>query len=146
MRGQLLVSINDFDDSPGDYLDIYINNVINKRIHLTSYNLYSCPLYVGDVVRLEFLDIYPIVISYLDITRRDYTTDDEGGNNGIVDTLVANGIPLNIYSFTATTVNSAYDFEYRLDNTLVNQFQIWTELSEPILTENNDYINQQYNI
>jgi hypothetical protein len=144
MRGQLLVSIYDFDQSPGDYLDIYINNVINKRLYLSSSNLYSCPLYVGDVVRLEFVDVYPVVISYLDITRRDYTTDDEGGNNGIVDTLVANGIPLTTYNFTATTVNSAYDFEYRLENTLITQFQLWTEASQPILTENNDYINQQY--
>ena len=144
MRGQLLVTIRDFDVSPGDYLDIYINNIINKRIYIASDNLYSCPLYVGDVVRLEFVDVSPIVITYLDITRRDYTTDDEGGNNGIVDTLVANGIPLTVYTFTATTVNSAYDFEYRLDNTLVTQYQIWTEASEPILTENNDYINQQY--
>jgi hypothetical protein len=144
MRGQLLVSINDFDDAPGDYLDVYVNNVINKRLFKTSNNLYSCPLYVGDVVRLEFFDVNPIAISFLDITRRDYTTDDEGGNNGIVDTSIASGVPLTTYSFTATTVNSAYDFEYRLDNTLVTQFQIWTEASQPILTENNEYINQQH--
>ena len=144
MRGQLLVTILDFGVSPGDYLDIYIKNVINKRNYLSSDNLYSCPLYVGDVVRLEFVDVDPIVISYLDILRRDYTTDDEGGNNGIVDTLVANGIPLTVYTFTATTVNSAYDFEYRLNNTLVTQYQLWTEASEPILAENNNYINQQY--
>ena len=144
MRGQLLISINDFDDAPGDYLDVYINNVINKRLFKQSNNLYSCPLYVGDVVRLEFFDINPIAISFLDITRRDYTTDDEGGNNGIVDTSIANGVPLTTYSFTATTVNSAYDFEYRLDNTLVTQFQIWTEASQPILTENNEYINQEH--
>jgi len=144
MRGQLLVSISDFDDSPGDYLDIYINNVINKRIYLTSNNLYSCPLYVNDVVRLEFIDVDPIVISYLDITRRDYTTDDSDGNNGIIDTSIINGVPLTVLSFTATTVNSAYDFEYRLVNTLVTQFQILTEDLNPIMNEYNDYINQQY--
>lgn len=144
MRGQLLVSISDFDDSPGDYLDIYINNVINKRIYLTSNNLYSCPLYVNDVVRLEFIDVDPIVISYLDITRRDYTTDDSDGNNGIIDTSIINGVPLTVLSFTATTVNSAYDFEYRLVNTLITQFQILTEDLNPIMNEYNDYINQQY--
>lgn len=119
MRGQLLVSTTNFDQTSGDYLDIYVNNVINKRLYLTSYGLYSCPLYVGDVVRIEVTDVSPIITSYLNLIRRDYTTDDEGGNNGIVDTTIAVSVPDTSYTFTATTVNSAYDFEYRLENTLV---------------------------
>jgi len=119
MRGQLLVSTTNFDQTSGDFIDIYVNNVINKRLYLTSFNLYSCPLYVGDVVRIELTDVSPLLISYLNLVRRDYTTDDEGGNNGIVDTTIAISVPTISYTFTATTVNSAYDFEYRLENTLV---------------------------
>jgi uncharacterized delta-60 repeat protein len=119
MRGQLLVSTTNFDQTSGDFIDIYVNNVINKRLYLTSFNLYSCPLYVGDVVRIELTDVSPLLISYLNLIRRDYTTDDEGGNNGIVDTTIAISVPTISYTFTATTVNSAYDFEYRLENTLV---------------------------
>jgi uncharacterized delta-60 repeat protein len=119
MRGQLLVSTTNFDQTSGDFLDIYVNNVINKRLYLTSFNLYSCPLSVGDVVRIELTDVSPLITSFLNLIRRDYTTDDEGGNNGITDTTIAIGVPDTSYTFTATTVNSAYDFEYRLENTLV---------------------------
>jgi len=119
MRGQLLVSNTNFENVSGDYLDIYINNVISKRFYLTSYNLYSCPLSVGDVVRLEFSDTGFANLLILNLVRRDYTTDDQGGNNGIVDTNVASNVPYLTYTFTASTVNSAYDFEYRLENTSV---------------------------
>lgn len=119
MRGQLLVSNTNFENVSGDYLDIYINNVISKRFYLTSYNLYSCPLSVGDVVRFEFSDSGFANLLILNLVRRDYTTDDEGGNNGIVDTNIATNVPYLSYTFTATTVNSAYDFEYRVENTSV---------------------------
>ena len=118
MRGQLLVSINPLYQNSGDYLDIYINNVINKRLYLSSNNLYSCPLYVNDVVRIEFTDVSPFLTSTLNLIRRDYTTDDEGGNNGITDTNIVFGVPFTTYTFTATTVNPAYDFEYRMDISL----------------------------
>lgn len=119
MRGQLLVSINPLYQNSGDYLDIYVNNVINKRLYLSSSNLYSCPLYVGDVVRIEFTDVPIYGTSFLDLIRRDYTTDDEGGNNGIDDVSIVYGLPFTTYTFTATTVNPAYDFEYRMDISLL---------------------------
>lgn len=144
MRGQLLISLLDEDSKGGDYLDIFVNNVIQKRIYISTYNLYSCPISVGDVVRLELNNLSPIILSYLDLIRRDYTTDDINGNNGISDTSIASDVLFNTYTFTATTVNSAYDFEYRMSNDNVTQYQILTEASEPIMTENNEYINQQY--
>jgi hypothetical protein len=119
MRGQLLISINPLYQNSGDYLDIYINNVINKRLYISSSNLYSCPLYVNDVVRIEFTDVSPFVASTLDLIRRDYTTDDEGGNNGINDVSIVENVSFTTYTFTATTVNPAYDFEYRMDVSLL---------------------------
>ena len=144
MRGQFIVSLTDDDDKGGDYLDIYTNDVIQKRLYISTNNLYSCPIYVGDVVRLELTNLSPYIITYLDLVRRDYTTDDIQGNNGIIDTTITSDAVLTTYTFTATTINSAYDFEYRMSNANVVLFQILTENSDPIMTENNEYINQEY--
>ena len=145
MRGQLLITFDDVDMEPGgDYLDVYVNNVIQKRLYITPYKLYSCPINVGDVVRFDFTNVAPIVITYLDLVRKDYTTDDNQGNMGIVETTIVDDLPFTTYTFTATTVNSAYDFEYIMSNTSVVQFQLLTQASQPILTQDNDYLNTQY--
>lgn len=144
MRGQLLVNFNDDDGLGGDYLDIYTNSVLRRRIYVNSNKLYSCPIYVGDVVTLDFTNLTSYVFRYLDLSRTDYTTDDVGGDNGIKTTSIVNGIDFTTYTFTATTVNTAYDFDYIMENSNIVQYQILTENSEPIMTENNDYINQQY--
>lgn len=144
MTGQLLFSFLDFDGFGGDYVDISVNSVLRKRIYDSTNKLYTCPIQVGDVVTLQLTDESPISISYLNLTRTDYTTDDEGGDLGIKETSIASGVLFNTFTFTATTVNSAYDFTYKVSNDLVVQYQILTEAFEPIMTENNDYINQQY--
>jgi hypothetical protein len=145
MRGQLLITFDDVDEiTGGDFLDVYVNNVIQKRLYISPYKLYSCPLYVGDVVRLDLTNVSPIVITYLDLIRRDYTTDDNNGNRGIVDTNIALDVPFTSYTFTATTVNTAYDFEYIMNNEGIVQFGLLTEASEPILTENNEYLDIEY--
>ena len=144
MRGQLLVSLYDDDGKGGDYLNIYTNSVIQKRIYTSSNNLYSCPISVGDVVTLEFANLSPIVISYLTLVRRDYTTDDNLGPNGIVETTILDEVTFTTITFTATTINSAYDFEYIMTNDLVVQYLIKTEADQPLLTEDGAYINQQY--
>ena len=115
MRGQLLITFFDKDGKGGDYIDIYTNNVIQKRIYVTSNNLYTCPIIIGDVVRLEFIDISPIVNINLNLIRRDYTTDDSLGPNGIVETTILDDVTFSTITFTATTINSAYDFEYIVD-------------------------------
>jgi len=145
MRGQLLITFDDIDAQiGGDFMDIFVNNVIQKRIYISPYKLYTCPLYVGDVVRFDFTNVSPIVITYLSLIRRDYTTDDIEGNMGIVDTSIVTDIAFTTYTFTATTVNNAYDFEYIMSNTSVVQFGLLTEASDPILTENNDYLDIEY--
>ena len=112
MRGQLLVSLVDDDGFGGDYLNVYTNSVLRKRIYVNSNNLYSCPIYVGDVVTLEFINLSPFVFRFLYLDRRDYTTDDVEGDNGVKNTNIATDVLLTTYTFTATTVNTAYDFEY----------------------------------
>jgi hypothetical protein len=144
MRGQLLVTLTDNYGLGADYLNIYINSVLRKRIYELSNGLYSCPLYVGDVLTLEFVDPSPEIISYLNLVRKDYTTDDVAGNNGITYTTITNGVPLTTQSFTITASANAYDFEYIMTNDNVVQYQILTEEFEPLLTESGAYINQQY--
>jgi len=115
MRGQLLITFFDKDGVGGDYIDIFTNNVIQKRIFKNSNNLYTCPINIGDVVKLEFFDLSPIVVSTITLIRRDYTTDSSLGLNGIVETTILYDEILNTITFTASTINSAYDFEYIVD-------------------------------
>lgn len=113
MRGSFIISFDDFDGFGGDYLDIVVNSVLKKRIYTNSSSLYSCPLYVGDVVSVRLSDSLPSnALNYV-LNRRDYTTDDEGGDNGVKNTLVSSGIVSTGFTFTATTLNISYDFEYR---------------------------------
>jgi len=144
MRGQLLVTLTDNYGLGADYLNIYINSVLRKRIYELSNGLYSCPLYVGDVLTLEFVDPSPEIISYLNLVRKDYTTDDVNGNNGIISTVITNGIPLTTNSFTITASANAYDFEYIMTNDNVVQYQILAEDYGILTTEDGAYINQQY--
>jgi hypothetical protein len=144
MRGSLIISFDDIDGFGGDYLDIVVNNVLRKRIYTNSSSLYSCPLYVGDVVNLQFSDMFNS-LNYI-VTRRDYTTDDEGGDNGIKTSLVTNVISSTGVTFTATTLNISYDFEYRIELENIPpspEFHLLTESSQPILTQNNDYLNKE---
>jgi hypothetical protein len=144
MRGQLLVTLTDNYGLGADYLNIYINSILQKRIYELSSGLYSCPLYVGDTVTFEFVDPSPEIISYLTLVRKDYTTDDVDGNNGIIYTTIAAGIPLTTETFTITASANAYDFEYIMTNDNVVQYQILTQNFDALLTEDGAYINQQY--
>lgn len=142
MRGSLLVTFFDEDGRGGDYVDIFVNDVQVQRIYTRSNNLYSHPLFIGDVVRIEFEDSSGDFVDTLSVTRRDFTTDNEDGDNGIKETSVAVGIVLTTYTFTVSTINSAYDFIYILDNELILQYQILTENYDPILTQDYKFINQ----
>lgn len=144
MRGSLLISFGDQDGKGGEYIDVFANSVLLKRIYTTSNKLYSIPIYLGDVITLTLVNPVPNITTLLEIVRRDYTTDDVNGDYGIKETTIIDNIVFTTYSFTATTVNDAYDFEYLFNNTIITEFQIWTEASEPIMTENNDYLNQEY--
>lgn len=144
MRGSLLVSFGDTDGKGGEYIEISANGVLLKRIYTITDLLYSIPIYLGDVVTLTLVNPNPNIATLLNLIRKDYTTDDEGGDFGIKETSIASNVGFSTYTFTATTINDAYDFEYLFDNVSITQFQIWTEASEPIMTQNNEYINQQY--
>lgn len=115
MRGSLLITFFDGDGKGGSYIDILVNTRLVKRIYNSSNNLYTCPLLIGDVVTIMFTKAPNIFSGDYSIIRKDYTTDDENGDMGIKETSVAIGEYLTEYTFTASTINSAYDFNYILD-------------------------------
>lgn len=102
-KGSLILSLDDTIDDVNVYVN---NNLVNKQYSIIN-GLYSVSLNVNDVVRLERGEIIKI-----SSTRKDYTTDDTAGNNGIVNTFITGITSTNSYTFTATTIPSSYNFEY----------------------------------
>jgi hypothetical protein len=114
MTGALLITYLDTDGRGGDYLQVSVNGAINTRLYNSSSRLYTVPLSLGDVVTLERFNLAPVYANTFDIYRKNYTTDDEGGDLGIKNTTIVSSYDSNIYTFTASTIANAYDFEYRV--------------------------------
>jgi uncharacterized delta-60 repeat protein len=120
MRGSILVKYNETPDSRGSsgfFLDV--NNVVRNTVETDVNNYYSTFMFVGDVVGfgLQFPSgQFPNVTIY----RQDYTTDDEGGDNGIKETLIPYTVTVSLpellgIRFTGSTVSNAYNFKYVID-------------------------------
>ncbi len=144
MRGSLLITYTNDDGLGGDYLQVTSNGRILKRIYSNINTLYSIPIYLGDVITIDYVDVPPSSTLDLTLLRKDFTTDDEEGDKGIKESTVYQDSSATSVTFTATTRNDSYDFQYLLNNDVITNFQIWTEASEPIMTESNAYINQQF--
>jgi len=92
-------------------------NGLNRDLHFTDAdNLYSTYLDLLDVVTIT-LNTDVGINKILNVSRRDYTTDDQNGDMGVRDTFITGvtgttGSSLSV-TFTATTVPIAYNFEYR---------------------------------
>jgi hypothetical protein len=131
-----------FLDDPADYYTVYINGVMRDREYRKTLGLDSWQLYVGDVVRVEIDGTVPIYEA--GVLRRDFTTVDSDGNNGIYETDITPTISGNSITFTATTVNSAYNFEYEVELELIDTFVILTENSEELQAEDSSLINYEH--
>jgi hypothetical protein len=118
MRGSILVNYDETPNSRGtNRFDLFVNNR-NRDLQFTNVNnYYSTFMFVGDVVRFTSFILsgqFPNFTLY----REDYTTDDEGGDNGIKKTLIPFSIlpsPNLIVQFTGSTVSNAYNFKYIID-------------------------------
>jgi len=120
MRGSILVKYNETPDTRGlSNFEVLVNSIV-RDLHFTDINnYYSTFMFVGDVVRFNL--VFPGGdFPNLTIYRKDYTTNDEAGDNGIKETL----IPFTIVSstaqllsvqFTGSTVSEAYNFKYIID-------------------------------
>ena len=105
-KGSLLLTENEDIAS----IDVYVNNVLVAKEYSTVDLLYVVTINVGDVVRLESSNNFNIIPK-----RYDYTTDEENGDNGIKVTDFSIQYNLSSYTFTATTLQNGYNFEYHLD-------------------------------
>ncbi len=116
MRGSLIMSFAD-NNQPSNYL-VQVNGR-TRDVHYTNIdNLYSTFLYPNNVVTITVRGVVPPTESTtIGVFRRDYTTDDQNGDMGIRDTYItgvtATGSTVSI-TFTATTISSDYNFEYRV--------------------------------
>jgi hypothetical protein len=103
-KGSLILSI----DTLIDYVQIFINNVLVKIEYSTVTGLYSVTINVNDVVKISSNNSF-----LYSLNRKDYTTDDNNGDNGIKESLISNTTISDFeYIFTATTLTSSYNFEY----------------------------------
>ena len=138
MRGSLLISYDEpnvFDRSPD--LEAYVNGVQRNLIHNPIDNLYTTYIYSGDVVNILMRTTSNV--NSIDVVRRDYTTDDQGGDNGIRDTFITGTTGASVadvyqITFTATTVSTDYNFEYRVD--AITSFPV-TPTPTPTITPTN---------
>lgn len=121
MRGSLIMSFDELIPDRGvDNYIVEVNNIIRDNQFTETDNLYSTFLYPGDVVTIQ------LIVSgsrpSIDVSRRDYTTDDQGNDMGIRDTYITGttGTTSSIsITFTATTIAQDYNFEYRVIATTI---------------------------
>jgi uncharacterized delta-60 repeat protein len=116
MRGSLLLTFNEY--SVTSYVDVYVNSELRNIRYSEIDNLYSTYIYSGDVINIKINTTS--TYNSIDIKRRNYTTDNEGGNNGIEDVFITGTTGSSIggiyqITFTATTIPQDYNFEYRVD-------------------------------
>jgi hypothetical protein len=120
MLGSLIMSFDEIVADRGiDNYQVVVNGQF-RDVHFTEVdNLYSTNLNPGDVVNIAIIrENIPSTVSSLSVFRRDYTTDDQGGDMGIRDTFVtgitsSTGTTISV-TFTATTIAQDYNFEYRI--------------------------------
>ena len=114
MIGSLMITFDEvIPGNGGTYYNVLVNNQDRQLNYLETNNLYSTHISPGDVVKVEIQNNITTGETY-SVVRRDYTTDDTLGNMGIVDTIIvtATGGTNASVTFTATTLNSSYNFEY----------------------------------
>jgi hypothetical protein len=93
-------------------IEVYVNSrIVNAQFSIIN-GLYSYGINIGDIVTIT-----TNINKSFNVTRKDYTTDDNNGNNGIVDTFITGVTNVLSYTFTATTSPSSYNFEYLISMT-----------------------------
>jgi uncharacterized delta-60 repeat protein len=118
MRGSILLTFDELVDDLGiDYIIITVAGQERYIRYIDSNTIYTTLVNTGDVVSISMYSSPSDLLKQISIIRRDYTTDDQGGDNGIRDIFITSNSgtsnPLTV-TFTATTVSQAYNFEYRI--------------------------------
>lgn len=119
MRGSILVTFDELINDRGIDSFAVVVNSIDRDLHFTdSDKLYTTYVFTGDVVQFTIQHTNDFR-GAIDITRIDYTTDDEGGDLGIKETIItptiSSGTTFYTATFTGSTVPSAYNFKYHIN-------------------------------
>ena len=121
VRGSLLLNFDELVNNRGiDVILLYVNSLVKYIRYIDTEGLYTTNLNLGDVVLIQVFSDPSNLGKQISLTRRDYTTDDQGGDNGIRDTFITSttGITNSLeLTFTATTTSDAYSFRYIIDAT-----------------------------
>ena len=89
-------------------INVEINGITVNRARKNLNGYYVVNLNINDIVTLIFFGGNVNLKS----VRKDYTTDEQGGDNGIRTTNIIESNNAGTYTFTATTDPSSYNFEY----------------------------------
>ena len=113
--GSLLVTYDEINQETNvSQFQCFVSSVERKLIHNNTDNLYSTFISNGDIVRI--LVTTTSDNNQINVTRRDYTTDDQGGDMGIRDvyiTGVTGNSPTTLeVTFTVSPISLDYNFEY----------------------------------
>jgi hypothetical protein len=117
MIGSLLITFDEVEKGRDNaYFWVTVNGEARNTHYTDSNRLYTTDLFVGDVCTI-CISGQTQYSEHIGVIRRDYTTDDQGGDKGILDNPITeqDGGPGLCVTFTATTVSNAYNFEYRID-------------------------------
>jgi hypothetical protein len=117
MIGSLLITFDEVVKGRGGaYFTVTVNGEARNTHYTDIDRLYTTDLFVGDVCTI-CISGQTQYSEHIGVIRRDYTTDDQGGDKGILDNPITeqDGGPGLCVTFTATTVSNAYNFEYRID-------------------------------
>lgn len=112
LRGSLLMNFDNPNNDPTAYYAVTVNGNNRDQEYITTDNFFSTYLYVGDVVNIIMYNGQSS--QYLGVKRTDFTTDSNNSNSGISTVNVASISNISSITFTATTVNTSYNFEYSL--------------------------------
>ena len=120
MRGSLLVDYTEINGTGNlGNVECIVNSQDRALVYSDITGLYTTYLYSGDTVTIKInTGSYS---SSIDVIRRDYTTDDQGGDQGIRDTFIT-GVTANTgteVTFVVTPDMLDYNFEYRIGASVI---------------------------
>jgi hypothetical protein len=119
MVGSLMMTFDEYIKDRGiDYYQASVNGEIRDLQYTDTNQTYSTYLYTGDTVNIIVNGDTFTAYKIIEVTRRDYTTDDINGDYGIRDTFITGYTGTSVTSasvtFTVPNLPLDYNFEYRV--------------------------------
>jgi len=113
LRGSLIITFNNPNNDANAYYTVTVNSQLRSQEYVDSNDLFTTYLYVGDTVTVRLFG--GDVSEYIVVRRTDFTTEAQGDNNGINTVNIMSGFGSDSVTFMTTTVNTSYNFEYRIN-------------------------------